>query len=78
MAGDLAAEPSPAGLMSGTGFWQDPRVVWGSRAVMDPKCGHCGSSQYRAVKCESGGVKLVLVVCSSCGAILGAANAPSS
>jgi len=41
---------------------------------MEPKCPHCGSSEYTGTKRTRGGVKLVLVVCSSCGAILGAVN----
>jgi len=41
---------------------------------MEPKCGFCGSTEYTGVRRNRGGVNLVLIICSSCGAILAAAN----
>lgn len=41
---------------------------------MQPKCGFCGSTEYKAVSSKQGGTDLVIVICSKCGAILAAAN----
>lgn len=36
---------------------------------MEPKCGFCGSTEYKGLTRSRGGV---LIICSSCGAILAA------
>lgn len=40
--------------------------------MSSPKCGFCGSTEYTAVQRDRGGAKLLLIICSVCGAILAA------
>ncbi len=41
---------------------------------MEPKCPHCGSKEITGTKRSRAGVRIVLIVCGGCGAVLGAVN----
>jgi uncharacterized OB-fold protein len=41
---------------------------------MQPICPHCKSTNYTWTKVTRGGVKIIIIYCKDCGAILAAAN----
>jgi transcription elongation factor Elf1 len=41
---------------------------------METKCPHCGSKDFIGTKRTRSGVKLVVIYCGGCGAILGVVN----